>query len=47
MESETRFRVIQQQSPDRFAELVEHAKHDQSVRRAIYEQLSAPPKPAS
>jgi pyruvate-ferredoxin/flavodoxin oxidoreductase len=47
MESETRFRVIQQQSPDRFTKLVELAKHDQSVRRAIYEQLSTPRKPAA
>jgi pyruvate-ferredoxin/flavodoxin oxidoreductase len=47
MESEMRFRIIQQQSPDRFTELVELAKHDQSVRRAIYEQLSAPRKPQS
>jgi pyruvate-ferredoxin/flavodoxin oxidoreductase len=44
MESENRFRVIQQQSPERFAELVDRARHDQSVRRALYEQLAAPPK---
>ena len=42
MESETRFRVIQQQSPERFTELVDQARHEQSARRAIYEQLSAP-----
>jgi pyruvate-ferredoxin/flavodoxin oxidoreductase len=42
MESENRFRVIQQHSPERFAELVELARHEQSVRRALYEQLSAP-----
>jgi pyruvate-ferredoxin/flavodoxin oxidoreductase len=43
MESETRFRVIQQQAPERFRELVERARHDQSVQRQLYEQLSAPP----
>jgi hypothetical protein len=46
MESESRFRIIQQHSPERFAELLERARHDQSARRALYEQLSAPPKPA-
>jgi pyruvate-ferredoxin/flavodoxin oxidoreductase len=44
MESEMRFRVIQQRSPERFAELVERARHEQTVRRALYEQLSAPVK---
>ena len=45
MQSETRFRVIQQQSPERFAHLVDQARHDSHVRRALYEQLSksAPP----
>jgi len=41
MESESRFRVIQQQAPERFAHLVGQARHAQTVRRALYEQLSA------
>jgi hypothetical protein len=40
MESEGRFRVIQQNAPERFAQLTEQARHDQSVRRALYERLS-------
>jgi pyruvate-ferredoxin/flavodoxin oxidoreductase len=43
MESETRFRVIQQQAPERFAQLVDRARHDQVLRRALYEQLSKTP----
>jgi pyruvate-ferredoxin/flavodoxin oxidoreductase len=45
MESETRFRVIQQRSPERFQHLVEQARHDQHVRRALYETLSTAPPP--
>jgi pyruvate-ferredoxin/flavodoxin oxidoreductase len=40
MESETRFRVVQQRNPERFAELVDRARHDIVVRRALYEQLA-------
>jgi len=41
MRSENRFRVIQQNAPERFAQLTEQARHDQAVRRALYERLSA------
>jgi pyruvate-ferredoxin/flavodoxin oxidoreductase len=44
MESESRFRVVEQQSPERFQHLVEQARHEQHVRRALYETLSAPPR---
>ena len=40
MASEDRFRVIQQNAPERFAQLTEQARHDQAVRRALYERLS-------
>ena len=40
METEARFRVIEQQSPERFAKLVDAARHEQAVRRALYEQLA-------
>jgi hypothetical protein len=40
MESENRFRVIQQRAPERFAELTDQARHEQAVRRALYERLS-------
>jgi pyruvate-ferredoxin/flavodoxin oxidoreductase len=40
METETRFRVVQQRDPERFASLVERARHDIGVRRALYEQLA-------
>jgi hypothetical protein len=43
MESEGRFRVIQQNAPERFAQLEEQARHDQAVRRALYERLSTVP----
>jgi pyruvate-ferredoxin/flavodoxin oxidoreductase len=41
MQSEGRFRVIQQNAPERFAQLTNQARHDQAVRRALYERLSA------
>jgi pyruvate-ferredoxin/flavodoxin oxidoreductase len=40
MQSEGRFRVIQQNAPERFAQLTDQARHDQVVRRALYERLS-------
>jgi pyruvate-ferredoxin/flavodoxin oxidoreductase len=40
MKSEGRFRVIQQNAPERFAQLTDQARHDQAVRRALYEQLA-------
>jgi pyruvate-ferredoxin/flavodoxin oxidoreductase len=40
MQSEGRFRVIQQTAPERFAQLTDQARHDQAVRRALYERLS-------
>ena len=40
MESESRFRVIQQYDPERFAQLTDQARHDQGLRRALYERLS-------
>ena len=40
MASESRFTVIQRQAPERFAELAAQARHEQVVRRALYEQLS-------
>jgi pyruvate-ferredoxin/flavodoxin oxidoreductase len=40
MESETRFRVVQQRDPQRFAGLVDRARHEIGVRRALYEQLA-------
>jgi pyruvate-ferredoxin/flavodoxin oxidoreductase len=40
MQSEGRFRVIQQSAPERFAQLTEQARRDQAVRRALYERLS-------
>ncbi len=47
MQTENRFRVIEQQAPDRFASLVERARHDQAVQRALYERLSTPAPPAT
>jgi pyruvate-ferredoxin/flavodoxin oxidoreductase len=41
MQSEGRFRIIQQNAPERFAQLTDQARHDQVVRRALYERLSA------
>jgi len=41
MQTEGRFRVIQQNAPARFAQLTDQARHDQAVRRALYERLSA------
>ncbi len=40
MESENRFRVIQQRAPEQFALLTDQARHKQAVRRALYERLS-------
>jgi pyruvate-ferredoxin/flavodoxin oxidoreductase len=40
MQSEGRFRIIQQNAPERFAQLTDQARHDQVVRRALYERLS-------
>ena len=43
MQSEGRFQAIQQNAPERFAQLTDQARHDQIVRRALYERLSAVP----
>jgi pyruvate-ferredoxin/flavodoxin oxidoreductase len=43
MRTEDRFRVIEQQAPDRFAALVDRARQDQAVQRALYERLSTAP----
>ena len=40
MMSEGRFRVIQQNAPERFAQLADEARHDLRVRRARYERRS-------
>jgi hypothetical protein len=40
METESRFRVVQQRNPERFAALVDRARHEIAVRRALYEQLA-------
>ena len=40
MQSEGRFRSIQQSAPERFAQLTDQARHEQAVRRALYERLS-------
>jgi hypothetical protein len=40
METEARFRVVEQQSPERFAKLVDAARQEQASRRALYEQLA-------
>ena len=40
MESEVRFRVVQQRDPTRFAALVDRARHDIAIRRALYDQLA-------
>jgi pyruvate-ferredoxin/flavodoxin oxidoreductase len=41
MSSEGRFRVIQQNAPERFAQLTDQARRDQAVRRALYERLAS------
>ena len=40
LHSESRFRVIDQQDPERFASLVARAKHELASKYALYEQLS-------
>jgi pyruvate-ferredoxin/flavodoxin oxidoreductase len=39
METENRFRVVRQQSPERFAQLIDRARDELAARRALYEQL--------
>jgi pyruvate-ferredoxin/flavodoxin oxidoreductase len=46
MANETRFRVVQQQDPERFRRLLEMEQHEVAMRYSIYEQLtklSVPP----
>jgi len=43
MRSEGRFRVIEQNAPERFAQLTIAARHELSVRRALYEKLGTDP----
>ena len=45
MESETRFRVIEQHDPGRFKELVGKARKELAARYALYEQLSKVSQP--
>jgi pyruvate-ferredoxin/flavodoxin oxidoreductase len=40
MANETRFRVVQQQDPERYRHLLELAQHEVSMRFGIYEQLA-------
>ena len=37
MQSEGRFHAIQQNAPERVAQLTDQARHDQTVRRALYD----------
>ena len=40
MRNETRFRVVEQQNPERFRNLLEHAQNDVRRRFALYEELA-------
>ena len=40
MGNETRFRVVEQQNPDRFRNLLGAAQREAAMRFSIYEQLS-------
>lgn len=49
MRNETRFRLVEQQDGERFRHLLAKAKHEVTVRWALYEQLAhlMAPSPAS
>jgi pyruvate-ferredoxin/flavodoxin oxidoreductase len=40
MRNETRFRVVEQQNPDRYRKLLAMAQHNVGKRRALYEELA-------
>ena len=45
MANETRFRVVQQQDPERFRRLLEMEQHEVTTRYALYEQMAKLPVP--
>jgi pyruvate-ferredoxin/flavodoxin oxidoreductase len=46
MRNETRFRVVEQQNPERFRKLLEQAQNEIRTRRALYEELARGAAPA-
>ena len=44
--NETRFRLVEQQSPDRFKELLTRSRYEAALRLSIYDQLSKMTLPA-
>jgi pyruvate-ferredoxin/flavodoxin oxidoreductase len=47
MRNETRFRVVEQQDPERFRTLLAQAQHEIRTRRALYEELARGAAPAA
>jgi pyruvate-ferredoxin/flavodoxin oxidoreductase len=47
LRNETRFRMVEQQNPERFKHLVGLAKTEIDMRHALYERLSRPEAPAA
>ena len=46
MRNETRFRVVEQQDPERFRRLLAEAQQEVRARRALYEELARGATPA-